>query len=171
MATSFAQKIGYVDTEYIFNQIPEYKAAEAEINKNTADWQKEIEAKYVEINKLYEIYQAEKILLTYDLCKKREKAIEDKKKDVKVLQQQRFGTDGDIFKKRMELIKPIQDRVYNAIKSMAEKSKLAIVFDKANDMLLLHANSKYDKSDDVLVFLGVSKTKFGNGSNSHKKNK
>jgi outer membrane protein len=167
---SFSQKFGYVDTEFILNQMPEYKAAKAEINKNTADWQKEIESKYEEIKKLSETYQAERILLTDDLCKKREKVITDKEKDAKDLQKQRFGADGDLFKKRMELVKPIQDKVYNAVKSLAEKSNLAIIFDKANDMLLVHANAKYDKSEDVLILLGVSKTKSGNGgSNSHKK--
>jgi outer membrane protein len=170
ISISFAQKFGYVDTEFILNQMPEYKAAKAEINKNTADWQKEIEAKQEEIKKLYETYQAERILLTDDLCKKREKVIADKEKDVKDLQKQRFGADGDLFKKRTELVKPIQDKIYNAVKAVAESSKLAIIFDKANDMLMVHANSKYDKSEDVLIYLGVSKTKSGNGGgNSHKK--
>ncbi len=165
-----AQKFGYVDTEFILNQMPEYKAAKAEINKNTADWQKEIEAKYEEIKKLYETYQAERILLSDDLCKKREKEIADKEKDAKSLQQLRFGSDGDLFKKRMELVKPIQDKIYNAVKAVAESSKMAIIFDKANDMLMIHANAKYDKSEDVLNYLGVSRTKSGNGgSNSHKK--
>ena len=171
--TAVAQKIGYVDTEYILNQIPEYKAAKAELDKASADWQKEIEGKYAEIDKLYKVYQAEQILLTDDLRKKRENEIVNKEKEAKDLQKQRFGTDGDLFKKRMELVKPIQDKVYNAVKSVAEKGGLAIVFDKASDMMMLYANSKYDKSDDVLVFLGYSKTKSGSsgGSNSgsHKK--
>ena len=168
--TSFAQKFGYVDTEFILNQIPEYKAAKAELDKNSADWQKEIEAKYAEIDKLYKTYQAEQILLTDDLRKKRENEIVNKEKDARDLQKQRFGTDGDLFKKRMELVKPIQDKIYNAVKAVAESSKLAIIFDKANDMLMVHANSKYDKSEDVLIYLGVSKTKSGNGGgNSHKK--
>ena len=163
---SFAQKFGYVDTEFILNQIPEYKAAKAELNKNSADWKKEIEAKYAEINKLHETYQVEKILLTDELCKKREKDIDSKEKDAKALQQQRFGADGDLFKKRMELLKPIQDKVYNAIKSVAEKLHLVVIIDKANDMVMVYANPKYDKSEDVLMFLGVTKT--GSGS-SHKK--
>lgn len=170
ISISFAQKFGYVDTEFILHQMPEYKAAKAEINKNAADWQKEIEAKYEEIKKLYETYQAERILLTDDLCKKREKEIADKEKDAKALQQQRFGADGDLFKKRMELVKPIQDKIYNAVKSVAESSKMAIIFDKANDMLMIHTNAKYDKSENVLILLGVSKTKSGSGgSNFHKK--
>ena len=166
LGTSFAQKFGFVDTEYILNQIPEYKAAKSELDKNSADWQKEIEAKYAEIDKLYKTYQAEQILLTDDLRKKRENEIVNKEKDARDLQKQRFGTDGDLFKKRMELVKPIQDKVYNAVKSVSEKGGLAIVFDKASDMMMLYANSKYDKSDDVLIFLGYSKTKSGSGSTS-----
>jgi outer membrane protein len=158
-STAVAQKIGYVDTEYILNQIPEYKAAKAELDKASADWQKEIEGKYAEIDKLYKTYQAEQILLTDDLRKKRENEIVNKEKEAKDLQKQRFGTDGDLFKKRMELVKPIQDKVYNAVKTVAEKGGLAIIFDKASDMMMLYANTKYDKSDDILVFLGYSKTK------------
>ena len=159
VGTTKAQKIGYVDTEYILNQIPEYKAAKAELDKASVDWQKEIEAKYAEIDKLYKTYQAEQILLTDDLRKKRENEIVNKEKEAKDLQKQRFGTDGDLFKKRMELVKPIQDKVYNAVKSVAEKGGLAIVFDKASDMMMLYASTKYDKSEDILVFMGYSKTK------------
>jgi outer membrane protein len=154
---SLAQKIGYVDTEYILNQIPEYKAAKAELDKTSADWQKEIEAKYAEIDKLYKAYQAEQILLTDDLRKKRENEIINREKEAKDLQKQRFGVDGDLFKKRMELVKPIQDKVYTAVKTVAEKAGIAIIFDKASDMMMLYANPKYDKSDDVLVFLGYTK--------------
>src|SRR5438132_977230 len=110
---TFAQKIGYVDTEYILNQIPEYKAAKSELDKTSGDWQKEIEVKYAEIDKLYKAYQAEQILLTDDLRKKRENEIINREKEAKDLQKQRFGVDGDLFKKRMELVKPIQDKVYN----------------------------------------------------------
>jgi outer membrane protein len=174
-SSSFAQKFGFVDTEFILNQIPEYKAAKSELDKNSADWQKEIEAKYAEIDKLYKTYQAEQILLTDDLKKKRENEIVNKEKDARDLQKQRFGTDGDLFKKRMELVKPIQDKVYNAVKSVAEKAGLAIVFDKASDMMMLYAKPKYDKSEDVLIFLGVSKTKSGSGtsggSGTHKSGK
>lgn len=152
-----AQKIGYVDTEYILNQIPEYKAAKSELDKASGDWQKEIEAKYAEIDKLYKAYQAEQILLTDDLRKKRENEIINREKEAKDLQKQRFGVDGDLFKKRMELVKPIQDNVYNAVKTVAEKAGIAIIFDKASDMMMLYANPKYDKSDDVLTYLGYNK--------------
>lgn len=156
-SVSFAQKMGYVDTDYILGKIPEYKAAQAEIDKTSADWQKEIEVKYGEIDKLYKIYQAESVLLTDDMRKKRENEIINKEKEVKELQKSRFGVDGELFKKRMELVKPIQDKVYNAVKQVAEKSGLAFIFDKAGQVALLYSNSKYDKSEDVLTFMGYNK--------------
>jgi outer membrane protein len=157
-SVSLAQKTGYVDTEYILSNIPEYKAAQAEMDKISVDWQKEIEAKYSEIDKLYKIYQAESVLLTDDMRKKRENEIINKEKEVKELQKQRFGVDGELFSKRMELVKPIQDKVYNAVKQVAERSGLAFIFDKAGQVSLLYTNSKYDKSEDVLNFLGYNKS-------------
>lgn len=157
VSVSFAQKMGYVDTDYILGKIPEYKAAQAEIDKTSVDWQKEIEAKYGEIDKLYKIYQAESVLLTDDMRKKRENEIINKEKEVKDLQKSRFGVDGELFKKRMELVKPIQDKVYSAVKQVAEKSGLAFIFDKAGQVALLYSNSKYDKSEDVLTFMGYNK--------------
>jgi outer membrane protein len=154
---SMAQKMGYVDTDYILSNIPEYKAAQAEMDKISVDWQKEIEAKYAEIDKLYKIYQAESVLLTEDMRKKRENEIINKEKEVKELQKQRFGVDGELFKKRMELVKPIQDKVYSAVKQVAERSGLAFIFDKAGQVSLLYSNSKYDKSEDVLTFMGYNK--------------
>jgi len=151
---SYAQKFAFVDTDYILSQIPEYKAAQAELDKISVQWQKEIEAKYAEIDKMYKAYQAEEILLTEDLKKKRQNDIYAKEKDAKDLQKQRFGVDGELFKKRQELVKPIQDKVYNAVKVVAEKGSYSIIFDKASDMTMLYTNSKLDKSDAVLEQLG-----------------
>lgn len=155
--TAVAQKTGFVDTDYILSRIPEYKAAQAEIDKTSIDWQKEIELKYSEIDKLYKIYKAESVLLTDDMKKKRENEIINKEKEAKELQKSRFGVDGELFKKRMELVKPIQDKVFNAVKQVAEKSGLAFIFDKAGQVSLLYSNSKYDKSEDVLTFMGYNK--------------
>jgi outer membrane protein len=152
-----AAKFGYVDTDYILSQIPEYKAAQTELDKTSVQWQKEIEAKYTEIDKLYKAYQADAVLLTDDMKKKRENEIINKEKEAKDLQKQRFGVDGELFKKRIELVKPIQDKVYNAIKTVAEKSGLGFILDKAGQVSILYANSKYDKSDDVLALLGYKK--------------
>ncbi len=151
---SIAQKIAYVDTEYILGQIPEYKAAQAELDKTSIQWQKEIEAKYAEIDKMYKSYQAEQILLTDDMKKKREGDIVAKEKEAKEVQKQKFGVDGELFKKRQELVKPIQDKVFNAVKAIAEKGSYSIIFDKASDLTMLYASSKIDKSDEVLQQLG-----------------
>lgn len=149
-----AQKFGYVDTEYILANIPEYKQAQSELDKTSVNWQKEIEAKYTEIDKLYKAYQAEQILLTEDMKKKREAEIVGKEKEVKDLQKQRFGVDGDLFKKRQELVKPIQDKVYNAVKEIAEKQVYAVIFDKSSELTMLYTSAKYDKSDEVLEAMG-----------------
>jgi outer membrane protein len=153
-SATFAQKFAYVDTEYILAHIPEYKQAQAELDKTSVGWQKEIEAKYAEIDKLYKAFQSEQILLTEDMKKKREADIVGKEKEVKDIQKQHFGVDGDLFKKRQELVKPIQDKVYNAVKELAEKQNYSVIFDKASEMTMLYTNPKYDKSDDVLTSLG-----------------
>jgi outer membrane protein len=152
-----AAKFGYVDTDYILSQIPEFKAAQAEMDKTSVQWQKEMEAKFAEIDKLYKAYQADAILLTDDMKKKRENEIINKEAEAKELQKQRFGVDGELFKKRQELVKPIQDKVYNAIKVVAEKNALGFVLDKSGQISILYANSKYDRSDDVLTYLGYKK--------------
>lgn len=150
-------KFGYVDTDYILSQIPEYKAAQTELDKTSVQWQKEMEAKFAEIDKLYKAYQADAILLTEDMKKKRENEIINRESEAKELQKKRFGVDGELFKKRQELVKPIQDKVYNAIKAVAEKSGLGFILDKSGQVSILYANTKYDKSDDVLIYLGYKK--------------
>jgi len=161
---TFAQKFAYVDTEYILGQIPEYKAAQAELDKISVQWQKEIEAKYAEIDKMYKSYQAEQILLTEDMKKKREGDIVSKEKEAKDLQKIRFGVDGELFKKRQELVKPIQDKVYSSVKAIAEKGTYSIIFDKASDLTMLYVSSKLDKSDAVLEQMGYKGTAGGSGT-------
>lgn len=152
-----AAKFGYVDSEYILSKIPEFKQAQQELDKLSVEWQKEIEAKYAEVDKLYKAYQADAVLLTDEMKKKRENEIINKEKEVKELQKKRFGVDGELFKKRQELVKPVQDKVYNAIKAVAEKKGLGFVMDKAGQVTLMYANPKYDISDDVLTHLGYQK--------------
>jgi outer membrane protein len=154
LTAAFAQKFAYVDTEYILANIPEYKQAQAELDKTSSNWQKEIETKYAEIDKLYKAYQAEQILLTEDMKKKREAEIVGKEKEVKDLQKQHFGVDGDLFKKRQELVKPIQDKVFTAVKEIATKETYAVIFDKSSELTILYSNPKYDKSDEVLESMG-----------------
>ena len=153
-ALSSAQRFAYVDTQYILSNIPEYKAAQDQLDKISVGWQKEIEAKYTDIDKLYKAYQADQILLTEDMKKKRQEEIETKEKAVKDLQKQRFGVGGDLFKKREDLVKPIQDKVYNAVKALAEKDNYPVIFDKSSDLTMLYTSEKYDKSDEVLESMG-----------------
>lgn len=115
-AGSFAQKYCYVDTEYILENITEYKAAQQQLDQLSVNWQKEIEAKYAFIDKLYKDFQAEQILLTDEMKRKRENEIVTKEKEVKDFQKTKFGYEGELFKKKQELVKPIQDKIYNAIK-------------------------------------------------------
>ena len=159
-AGTFAQpaaKFGYVDSDYILSQIPEFKAAQTELDKTSAQWQKEVELKFAEVDKLNKAYQADAILLTDEMKKKREQEITTREKEAKEFQRQKFGVEGDLFKKRQELVKPIQDKVYNAIKSVADKNGLGFVLDKSGQLTILYANSKYDRSDDVLEALGYIK--------------
>lgn len=151
---AYAQKYAYVDTQYILDNISEYKAAQQQLDQLSIQWQKEIEDKYAAIDKLYKAYQAEQILLTEEMKRKRQDEISSKEKDVKDLQKQRFGFEGDLFKKKQELVKPIQDKIYNAIKKLADNGGYAVIFDKAGSTTMLYTNSKYDKSDEVLQMMG-----------------
>lgn len=152
---SVAQKFGYVDSKYILSHVPEYQEAQKQINTLSNQWQKDIESKYETIEKLEKAYQAEKILLTEDMRKKREEEIEEKRKEAKELQKTKFGVDGELFQKREELIKPIQDAIYAAIQEVASQSALMVVFDKANHSNILYSNPKHDISDKVLKKMGL----------------
>lgn len=159
-----AQKYAYVDTQYILDNISEYKAAQQQLDQLSISWQKEIETRYAAIDKLYKDYQAEQILLTEDMKRKRELEITNKEKEVKEFQKQKFGYEGELFKKKQELVKPIQDKIYNAVKKIATDQSYAVIFDKTSDLIMLYANPKYDKSDDVLSAMGYkagSKTNTG----------
>jgi outer membrane protein len=149
-----AQKYCFVDTQYILENISEYKAAQQQLDQLSVNWQKEIEAKYAQIDKLYKDFQAEQILLTDEMKRKRENEIVNKEKEVKDFQKQKFGYEGELFRKKQELVKPIQDKIYNAIKKMATDQSYAVVFDKSSDLIMLYANPKYDKSDYILLQLG-----------------
>jgi len=153
-----AQKMAYVDTEYILSNIPAYKEAQEQLNKLTTQWQKEIESEYSDIDKLYKQFQVDKLLLSEEMKNKREQEIMQKEKDTKQLQKKRFGPDGDRFKKEQELIKPIQDEVYNAIKDIASSSNFGIIFDSSSSSLtMLYTDPKYDISDEVLKKMGYVK--------------
>lgn len=159
-----AQKFAYVDSEYILSQMPSYKSAQTQLDELSKEWQQEVDEKFSEIDKLYKQYQAEKVLLTKDMQTKRENEIIEKEREAKKYQNDKFGYEGELFKKRSELIKPIQDKVYEAINKVAKSNGLDFIFDKSGDMLMLVSNPKYDRSDEVLEELGVVVTE-GGGNN------
>ena len=154
LGTAIAQKYAFVDTDYILGNIPSYKAAQEQIDKISKEYQTEVEEKFAEIEKLYKDFQAEKILLTEELKKKREEEIITKEKAARELQKKYFGPEGSLFKKREELVKPIQDEVYNAVKEIAIEGNYALIFDTSSGPSILFSDPKYDKSDDVLEKLG-----------------
>lgn len=148
-------KMGYVDSEYILKHIPEYAAAQSQINDLSNQWKGESDQKFEEIEKLYKAFQAEQVLLTDEMRKRREQEIVDKEKVAKDFQRQKFGYDGELFQRRKELIKPIQDKVYTAVQKVAEEGGFGILFDKSSELIMLYSSPKLDKSDAVVIKLGL----------------
>lgn len=153
-ATAMAQKYAYIDTEYILQNIPAYNAAQEQLDQISSQYQKELETMHNEIEKMYKDYQAESVLLSTDMKRKREDVIVSKEKNYKELQRKYFGPKGDLFKKRESLIKPIQDDIFNAVQNLATEGSYAVIFDKAGSLTMLYTNPKYDLSDQVLEKLG-----------------
>ncbi len=151
---TFSQKFAYVDSDYILKNIPAYEAAQAQLDQMSVEWQKEIEALYAEIDKLYKNYQTEKVLLTEEMKSKREDEIIAKEKEAKTIQKKYFGKEGELYKKRQELIKPIQDDIFNAVREIASEGNYAVIFDTSGGLTMLYTDSKYDRSDEVLEKLG-----------------
>ncbi|MEG2070011.1 MAG: OmpH family outer membrane protein [Bacteroidales bacterium] len=152
----FSQKYAYIDSEYILSNMPDYKEAQAELDRMAVEWQKEIEAKFKTIDSMYKKYQVEAITLPDNMKKSREDAIIAAEQDAKNLQKRRFGKDGDLFKKREELVKPIQDRVFTAIDEYAKDRGYAFVFDVAGSMTIVYADPKWDINDAIMQKLGIS---------------
>ena len=153
--TSHAQKYAIIDTRYILDKLPEYKAAQAKLDDIAADWQKEIDSMQSQLDKMYKDYDAEQVMLSEDLRKKREDQLFLKEKYLRDQQRKRFGFEGDLFKKRQELIKPVQDKVYNAVQRIAAQRGYDFILDKSEGITVIFADPKLDKSDDVLRELGV----------------
>lgn len=154
--TASAQRFAYVDSDYILSNIPEYAEAQKQLDEISKNWQKEIENKFKEIDQLYKNYQQEQVLYTEDMKKQKQKEIEDKEKAAKELQKKRFGYEGDLFQKRQELIKPIQDKMYEAIQKVATTKGFDVIFDKSSSTTMLYSNTKLDASDDVIKQLGYT---------------
>lgn len=154
--TSNAQKFAFVDTKYILENIPEFNSAQTRIDALAAEWQKEIEDQFAEIERLYRTYQNEVMLLPEEMKRKREEEIITKEREAKELQQQRFGKSGDLFNKREELIKPIQEKIYAALEEVASDGNYAVIFDKAGSVSMLYTNPRFDISEEVLAKMGYA---------------
>ncbi len=150
-----AQKYACVNTDYIMRNMPEYSQALNKINKYIEEWQQELQNKQQEVDELRQQYQQEAYLLPDNLKQRRQDEIHNKETELRNLQRQRFGTGGDLEQKRAELMKPVQDRVYNAIERVAREKNYAFVFDKAASATVLYVSEKYDISNQVLELLGV----------------
>ncbi len=153
---ALAQKFAYIDSEFILENIPEYADAKKEVDELSMQWQKEIEAKFTEIDQLYKKFTAEAVLLPDDIRTKREQEIINLEKAAKDLQKQRFGTEGDLFKRREELIKPIQEKIASALESLAASENYAVIFDKAGSVSMMYTNPRFDISEEVLDKMGYS---------------
>ena len=149
-----AQKIVYVDSEYIMENIPEYGDAQEELNSLSTKWQNEVKAIYDKVSEMYNKYQTEMLLLSEDQKRAREQAIIDKDQEAKNLQMQYFGSEGQLYQKRNELVQPIQEKVYTAMKEVAQTKNYAFILDLASGTSVLYANEKNDVSDEVLDQLG-----------------
>ncbi len=145
-----AQRYAVIDTRYILNKLPEYEEAQKKLDAFSAQWQKEIDDKQVVLEQLYRNFEAERVMLSEELLKKREDDLFNKEKELRDLQKKRFGFEGDLFKKRQELVKPIQDRVYNAVQKIAVARQYDLVLDKSEGITIIFADPKLDRSDDVL---------------------
>ena len=150
-----AQRYAIIDTKYILNKIPEYKDADKKLQQIGEQWQKEIDDKQVQLDKMYKNYEAEQFMLTDELKKKREDELFVKEKDIRDLQKRRFGYEGDLFKERQRLVKPVQDKVYNAVQKIAIARSYDFILDKSEGITVIFADPKLDKSDDVLKELGI----------------
>lgn len=152
--TAMAQKFAFVDSEYILTNIPSYNAAQEELNKASEEWEAEIATEYEAIEKMYKTYQSERVLLTDEMRTQREEEIMNAERQVKELQAKYFGPEGSLSQKRQELVKPIQDAIYKAVKELSAEGSYAIIFDTASGASILYSNPRYDLSDEVLQKLG-----------------
>ncbi|GGH26277.1 OmpH family outer membrane protein [Sphingobacterium alkalisoli] len=151
---SFAQRLAYVDSEYILKHIPEYASAQKHLDDLSVQWQEEVDKQYGEIERLYKAYQNDQVLLNDDMRKRREDEIVNKEKAVKDFQREKFGYEGELYEQRVRLVKPIQDRVAKAIQDIANAQGLDIILDKGSEVTFLFANPKLDKSNDIITKLG-----------------
>ena len=150
-----AQKFGYIDSDFILSKMPEYAKAQSEIDQLSAAWQKEIEDMLRKVESLYATLAAEQVLLTEEMKKERQDEIRKKENELKDYQRKVFGFEGLLFLKKQELIKPLQDKVFDAVEKVAKANRLAIIFDKAGELVMIYTDPRHDYTDFVLEELGL----------------
>jgi len=153
--SAFSQRYAIVDTKYILDKMPDYKEAQKKLDQFSEQWQKEIDTKQIEMDRMYKSFEAEQVLLSDELKKKREDELFVRERELRDLQRRRFGFEGDLFKRRQDLVKPVQDRVYNAIQKIAVNRQYDFILDKSEGITIIFADPKLDRSEDVLRELGV----------------
>jgi len=151
---TYAQKFAFIDSDYILENIPAFTAAQDQLNQLSAQYQKELESLHAEIEEMYNDFQAESVLLSEEMKRKREDVIITKEKEYKQLQRKYFGPEGDLYKKRQGLIQPIQEDIFNAVQEIANEGSYAVILDKAGGTTMFFTNPRYDLSDQVLQKLG-----------------
>jgi outer membrane protein len=151
---TFAQKFAFIDSDYILENIPAFTAAQDQLNQLSAQYQKELESMHAEIEEMYNNFQAESVLLSEEMKRKREDVIISREKEYKQLQRKYFGPEGDLYKKRQGLVQPIQEDIFNAVQEIADEGSYAVILDKAGGTTLFFTNPRYDLSDQVLQKLG-----------------
>lgn len=144
-----AQRIAYVDVTDVLESLPDYQKAQEQLDKVATQWRQEIAQEQDKIKGMYSKFQAEQVLLSEDMKKQREDEITNKEKEVREMQRQKFGPEGALFKKREELVKPIQDRVYGTIEKYAQDKGFDFIFDKGSAAGMLYADKRYDKTEDI----------------------
>lgn len=159
--TIYGQKFGYIDSKYVLGKMPEYKKAESELNKLSSEWQKEIETMRQDVEKLYKGYQAEEVLLTEEMKKERMDEIKKKEKETFDQQKKIFGYEGLLFLKRQELVKPVQDKLFEAVDKVCKKKALQVMFDKSGEIVMIYTNPRHDYTDFVLEELGLAEKDSG----------
>ncbi len=150
-----AQKFGYIDSDFILGKMPEYKKAQDEIDQLSVGWQKEVEEMQKKVEGLYSSFQAEQVLLTEEMKQERLTELKRKETDLKEYQKKVFGFGGLFFLKKQELIKPLQDKIFDAVEKVAKANRLAIIFDKAGELVMIYTDPRHDYTDFVLEELGL----------------
>ncbi len=159
--------LAYVDSDYILNRMPEYQSAQQQLNESAVSWEKEALDMETALVQMQRDYSAEEILLTAEQRKERKTSIEQQEKKLIEFRQEKFGTEGALFKKRSQLVKPIQDKMFEAVQAVAKAQGLDYIFDKASGVQMLYANPRYDKTFEVMEELGIPLTE----NESKKENK